>query len=176
MRKETTISWQDAIKAYCDKWHEHEVDVRDGSIPAGATEAQLSLLREAAKVRGLHLDDDALAFLRIVNGTSFEGLTFYGAAIPAHDRYEREDFIRSNDDFNAEQSRYTEYGTWEIDIYRFDAVTRRFVVLDSSGYKVLKSFATFGELMQYAIMAHVLDPAPNSGKIGTVLGRTSSAN
>jgi len=151
-------SWTRTVAAYCDEWRDYAREVRDGSIPSGATDAEIAEVREAFEVRGLHLDDEVVALLRIVNGTSFNALCFDGAEIPHDDVYARGDLVRSNDDYNDDPSRYTLYGTWDTDLYRFDNAAREFQVLDNGGGGVMKTFPTFGELVEYAITTYVLKP------------------
>ncbi len=154
----TMTDWKDSVRAYCDKWRAYARNVRDGSIPPGATERELSSLCRDFESRGLHLDDEVIALLRIVNGTSYNGLAFDGAAIPDRDVYHREDLVHSNDQYNDEPSRYTLYGTWDTDLYRFDNVASEYQVLDNGGGGVMKTFPTFGELVEYAITTYVLKP------------------
>ncbi len=123
---------------------------------------KLAQLRESFEVRGLHLDDDVVAFLRIVNGTSFDGLMFGGAAIRDRDPFDRADLVDLNDEYNDQPSRYTLHGTWDLDLYRFDNLTRKFEALDNGGGGVVESFATFGELVNWAITTHILKPGQQS--------------
>ncbi len=105
MCNQTMSSWLDSVKAYCDEWRSYARDVRDGSIPEGATDAEIETLREQAELRGLHLDDEVVALLRIVNGTSYDGLAFSGAALGENPSYSRSDFIDMNDSYNDQPSR-----------------------------------------------------------------------
>jgi hypothetical protein len=96
------------------------------------------------------VDPQIVEFFRFANGTSFAGLIFAGAGIPADDDFRRVDFIRYNSpESNPNLGDVTLYGSRSYETFRYVASVKRFQGVDES-LDVIADFETFGELISYA--------------------------
>jgi hypothetical protein len=146
--------WIDVVRRFRDEWQASDLRVYDRSLPGGASDEELGVLLHGAAERKLHVDDDYVAMLKVINGSAFDGLVFGGAAIAPGDAHGRVDFLWLNDQFSANfpesDGMFTIYGTWDTDIYRYDHAASAFQVVDRGGGDVMSAYATFGELAEYA--------------------------
>lgn len=81
-----------------------------------ATTEDFQALEGAADKMSLHLEPELYEFLSISNGTSFDGLRFYGANIKDDDEAGRFDFATANS-LIEERGDDTLYGEWQDEFF-----------------------------------------------------------
>jgi hypothetical protein len=146
MQAKELAPWLEPVARYLELWRK----VGKEEPPAGATGDEIARLLEQARLHGLHVNDQVVEFLTFVNGTSFDGCNFAGAAIPDNDVYSRSNLISYNDpDFDATSGDATVYGSRDYATFRYVASLHQFQSVDES-LDVIAKFDTFGELVQHA--------------------------
>lgn len=144
-----TTPWLDKVRRYRELYCAYLERVREPVVAPAATDADIAVMKRDAAQRGLRVDPEYVTFLRIINGTCY-GFFMNGANLP-HEDLGPSDFIRDNDAPWHDDPKTTRYGTSDIDIYQFNEKSNRFEVIDNGGGDVMESYATFGELADYAI-------------------------
>lgn len=120
-----------------------------------ATDVEIEILRAKASARKLTLDEDYINFLRIRNGTSYNGLMLYGACILADDPARRGDICVMND-YSWNRGGVTILGTSDLDAYVITRPNGPFQRLDRSCWDVIESYQTCNELL-YSIFEYQLE-------------------
>lgn len=135
-----------------DKWKEL-VDLYSRSesgfgdeIPPPATDDEIALLLAAAKTEGLHVPTTYVEFLKIRNGTSFNGLMMYGTNVPNDDPFRRQDLVGINQ-FQLNRTNETVLGTNDQDTFVVIGEDGPFRRLDGVTWDIREEFQTCEELL-----------------------------
>jgi hypothetical protein len=118
----------------------------DVLIAPPASEQELALMKQKARDLNVELDPEAVAFLRITNGTGFDSLRVYGANIPDDDELGRFDFVRANL-LIEERGRDTLYGEWQDEFFVHDQVNLRFERRSKVTGDSYESYPTYADLL-----------------------------
>lgn len=115
----------------------------------GASETQIGRFLEEAGVHSLYVDQQYVEFLRFVNGTDFDGLSFAGCPSSNPDDEFPHGLTFYNppeDDVTGGDATY--YGIQDDLRYRYLKSTIKYQVVDEA-LNVSDEFGTFGELVYH---------------------------
>lgn len=119
---------------------------RFGSIPPPATEADIRSLLHDATREELTVPEDYVEFLRVRNGTSFNGLMLYGANIQKGDEFRRQDLAAMNQ-YQLNRTDETVLGTSDQDAYVVIGQNGPYRRLERVSWDVLDEFNTCDDLL-----------------------------
>lgn len=126
-----------------------------GSIPPPATESDIQSLLESARRERLTVPEDYVEFLRIRNGTSFNGLMLYGANIQKSDEFRRQDLVVMNQ-YQLNRTNETVLGTSDQDAYVVIGEDGPYRRLERVSWDVLDEFKTCDDLLS-SIFAYQIE-------------------
>lgn len=109
---------------------------------------------DAANAEGLHIPNAYVNFLKTRNGTSYNGLMLYGAAIGKDDSFCRLDVVVMNQ-YHWTRGDTTVIGTSDIDIYVVAGKDGPFRRLDRPSWDTIDEFATCDELLTFIFASQV---------------------
>lgn len=112
--------WRGLLARYLEYAQE-----RKGKVPPAATARELDDLRERGRVLGLTFAPAMVELLKVVNGTGYDGLTFYGIGISREDGFGRLDVFEANE-LVEERGNDTLYGQWQDELLVRVAASGRF--------------------------------------------------
>lgn len=116
-------------------------------VASPASERDLALLRQKARDLNIELDPEALALLRVTNGTGFDSLRVYGANIPDDDELGRFDFARANL-LIEERGHDTLYGEWQDEFFVHNKDNSCFERRSKVTGDAYKSYPTYADLLE----------------------------
>jgi hypothetical protein len=115
------------------------------AIPPPATEESIQNMLRSASDCGLFVPESYLDFLRVRNGTSFNGLLLYAADTSTLDPYRRLELVQMNVyQFNRGDS--TVLGTYDCDIFVIRD-KRSYCKLDRISWGTIDTFKSCDELL-----------------------------
>ena len=129
-------TWKELVALYSRSESEF-VD----ELPPPATDDDIALLFAAAKNEGLHIPQGYVEFLKIRNGTSFNGLMMYGANVPEDDPFRRQDLVAINQ-FQLNRTNETVLGTNDQDTFVVVGEHGPFRRLDGATWDLREEFQT----------------------------------
>ena len=134
-------SWIDLVERYSRFEEQFE-----GSVPTQASDVAIEIMMQSAHNDGLFVPDAYLAFLKIRNGASFNGLMMYGADIAEDDCCRRLDLILMNQ-YHFCREDATVLGTNDIDVYVVVGPKGPYRRLDRGSWDTIDEFQTCDELL-----------------------------
>ena len=142
-KKEVAVSpWQKLLGQYFGFSRSFDIDV-----PPGATDEDIRQLDESARLLDLHVVPEFYELLRISNGTSFDGLRFFGANIDDDDEAGRIDFATTND-LVEERGEDTLYGAWNDEFFVGVRATGGFERRSKVTGDAYESYSSFADLLK----------------------------
>lgn len=133
------------------KYSEAERGFKD-RIPAAATDDDIAVMLEGAEREGFFVPPSYVEFLRVRNGTSFNGLMLYGANISRNDSFRRQDLVEMNQ-FQLNRTNETVIGTNDQDAFVVIGQDGPYRRLEGVSWDVLEEFATCDQLL-VSIFSH----------------------
>jgi hypothetical protein len=118
----------------------------EGDVPPPATDGAIQAMLQSAQNDGLAVPDDYAEFLKMRNGSSFNGLMLYGADIAEDDSYHRLDLVRMNQ-YQFNRGNVTVLGTSDIDAYVVVGPEGPYRRLDRASWDTIDEFRTCDELL-----------------------------